>query len=331
MGSGTGFWFLASDSALAADLSAALSLVLLPQPAATQREHEQRGDGESFGSSQTGASARHCADHGAAMATPPASRLDGGAKLRGPAADQRGQQDDVQDRPPRLRPARRSASPCTPCMPSLGPGDGPLDHAIASWVYTAVMWVGSAMCLLAAAVRRRERGAWALIGIGLLFWSGGDLVWTLWLAQPREPALSERRRRPLPRQLRRDLRRAADAAALAPAPDPPRAMARRRGRRPRRCRGRRRARLPRPGRDHRGRHDRRRLQPRLSGLRRPAAHAHRHGLRPEPLARGPLVAAARASGSWPTSWPTRSSAISRPSAPTSRARGSTRCGRSARR
>src|SRR5690348_3464416 len=33
--SGTGFWFLASDSALAADLSAALSLVLLPQPAAS--------------------------------------------------------------------------------------------------------------------------------------------------------------------------------------------------------------------------------------------------------------------------------------------------------
>ena len=36
----------------------------------------------------------------------------------------------------------------------LGPGDGPIDHAIASWVYTGVMWVGSAMCLVAAAVRR---------------------------------------------------------------------------------------------------------------------------------------------------------------------------------
>ena len=31
----------------------------------------------------------------------------------------------------------------------IGPGDGPLDHAIASWVYTGVMWVASAMCLLA--------------------------------------------------------------------------------------------------------------------------------------------------------------------------------------
>jgi two-component system cell cycle response regulator len=63
----------------------------------------------------------------------------------------------------------------------IGPGDGPIDRAITSWDYTAVMWVGSAMCLLAAAVRRRERSAWAVIGIGLLLWAAGDLVWTLWL------------------------------------------------------------------------------------------------------------------------------------------------------
>jgi diguanylate cyclase (GGDEF)-like protein len=69
----------------------------------------------------------------------------------------------------------------------MGPGDGPVDHAIASWVYTAVMWIASAMCLLAAATRRRERGAWALIGLGLLLWSGGDLVWTLWLGDLENP------------------------------------------------------------------------------------------------------------------------------------------------
>jgi two-component system cell cycle response regulator len=63
----------------------------------------------------------------------------------------------------------------------VGPGSAPADEAIASWLYTGVMWVGSAACVLAAAVRRRERGAWALIGLGLLFWAGGDLVWTLWL------------------------------------------------------------------------------------------------------------------------------------------------------
>ncbi|HEY0364239.1 MAG TPA: hypothetical protein VGC83_18320, partial [Solirubrobacteraceae bacterium] len=41
----------------------------------------------------------------------------------------------------------------------IGPGDGPIDNAIASWLYTALMWSGSVMCLIAAAVRRRERGA----------------------------------------------------------------------------------------------------------------------------------------------------------------------------
>jgi len=69
----------------------------------------------------------------------------------------------------------------------IGPGDGPIDHAIASWVYTAVMWVGTAMCLVAGALRRRERGAWALIGLGMLLWSGGDLVWTLWLGDLENP------------------------------------------------------------------------------------------------------------------------------------------------
>jgi two-component system, cell cycle response regulator len=69
----------------------------------------------------------------------------------------------------------------------MGPGDGPLDHVIASWVYTGVMWVASAMCLLAAATRRRDRGAWLLIGLGLVLWSAGDLVWTVWLGDLENP------------------------------------------------------------------------------------------------------------------------------------------------
>jgi diguanylate cyclase (GGDEF)-like protein len=69
----------------------------------------------------------------------------------------------------------------------VGPGDGALDKVISSWVYTGVMWVGSVMCLLAAATRRRERGAWTLIGLGLLLWSGADLVWTLWLNDLENP------------------------------------------------------------------------------------------------------------------------------------------------
>ena len=229
---------------------------------------------------------------------PPSSRLDAGAKAARPSGRSSGQEHVAEARPPRLRPARPRPRRARGACPRSAPATAPMDHAIASWVYTGVMWVGSAMCLLAAATRRRERGAWALIGLGLLLWSGGDLVWTLWLGNlenPPYPSVADGLYLGSYVAIYAGLLR---AAARAPAPHPPRAVARRRGGRPGRRRGRRRARLPRAGRDHRGRHDRRRLQPRLSGLRRPAAHAHRHGLRPQPLARGPLVAAAgpRAAG-----------------------------------
>src|SRR5215470_15576398 len=69
----------------------------------------------------------------------------------------------------------------------LGPGDSRRDVVIQSWDYTAVMWVGSLLCLLAAATRRQERAAWSLIGVGLLLWAGGDLVWTLWLNNLDDP------------------------------------------------------------------------------------------------------------------------------------------------
>jgi two-component system cell cycle response regulator len=68
-----------------------------------------------------------------------------------------------------------------------GPGDGPLDHAVANWAYTVVEFGGSLLCLAAVARHRRERGAWALIGVGLLLWAGGDLVWTLWLNNLDDP------------------------------------------------------------------------------------------------------------------------------------------------
>ncbi len=68
-----------------------------------------------------------------------------------------------------------------------GAGSAPLDGTIASWAYTIVEFGGSLVCLAAVARRRRERGAWALIGLGLLLWASGDLVWTLWLNNLDEP------------------------------------------------------------------------------------------------------------------------------------------------
>jgi two-component system cell cycle response regulator len=68
-----------------------------------------------------------------------------------------------------------------------GHGAAPLNGAVASWAYTSVEFAGSLICLAAAARHRRERGAWLLIGLGLLLWAAGDLVWTLWLNNLDDP------------------------------------------------------------------------------------------------------------------------------------------------
>ncbi|HMI72783.1 MAG TPA: HD domain-containing phosphohydrolase [Solirubrobacteraceae bacterium] len=62
-----------------------------------------------------------------------------------------------------------------------GPGAAPYNDDAARWLYTAVMFGGSALCLAAVRHHARERTAWATIGLGVLLWSGGDLTWTVWL------------------------------------------------------------------------------------------------------------------------------------------------------
>jgi diguanylate cyclase (GGDEF)-like protein len=68
-----------------------------------------------------------------------------------------------------------------------GHGSAPLDGGVASWAYTLVEFAGAFLCLAAVPRHDRERGAWALIGLGLLLWAAGDLVWTLWLNNVDEP------------------------------------------------------------------------------------------------------------------------------------------------
>jgi two-component system, cell cycle response regulator len=68
-----------------------------------------------------------------------------------------------------------------------GHGTAPLNGAVASWAYTSVEFAGSLICLAAAARHGRERGPWLLIGLGLLLWAAGDLVWTLWLNNLDDP------------------------------------------------------------------------------------------------------------------------------------------------
>jgi two-component system cell cycle response regulator len=50
------------------------------------------------------------------------------------------------------------------------------------WLHLVAMGTGAGLCLLRAAVRRTERGAWLLLGLGVLGWVLGELYFTavLW-------------------------------------------------------------------------------------------------------------------------------------------------------
>ena len=292
MASGTGFWFLASDSALAADLSAALSLVLLPQPAASSASTSSAATGNRSGLRKQG----HRRDI-VPTAAPRWPRLRPAGWTEAQSLRPSGRSTGRNMAPRIVRPVFALlvlGLAVHAAHALIGPGDGAAGprHRQLGLHRRDVDRRARCACWPPPS-RRRERGAWALIGLGLLLWSGGDLVWTLWLTDLENPPypsvadglylgsyiaiyaglllLLRARLRPIRPAQWLDgavggLAAAAVVAALV---------------------------FPALAGHHRGRHDRRRLQPRLSGLRRPAAHAHRHGLRPEPLARGPLVAAAR--------------------------------------
>jgi len=51
-----------------------------------------------------------------------------------------------------------------------------------TWVYCAVMLGAAASCLARAALVRRERAAWLLVGAGLLAWTGGEIYYEAALA-----------------------------------------------------------------------------------------------------------------------------------------------------
>jgi diguanylate cyclase (GGDEF)-like protein len=65
-------------------------------------------------------------------------------------------------------------------VPFGGPG---IDLLFNTWIYNALMLTSAAACLLRAALVRRERLAWALLGIGLLLFAGGDIYFAAALAE----------------------------------------------------------------------------------------------------------------------------------------------------
>jgi diguanylate cyclase (GGDEF)-like protein len=67
-----------------------------------------------------------------------------------------------------------------------GAGDSWLFHR---YVHLAVLLVAGSACLLAAVMRKDERLPWALIGIGLLGWSGGEAWYSLVLWSDPSPPI----------------------------------------------------------------------------------------------------------------------------------------------
>jgi two-component system, cell cycle response regulator len=77
---------------------------------------------------------------------------------------------------------------------ALSPGSDSLDDFFQDWVYCGATVGAGAMCLLRGIAIRTERVAWLLMGAGLLSWAGGDITWTLLLANdpsPPYPSISD--------------------------------------------------------------------------------------------------------------------------------------------
>jgi hypothetical protein len=76
----------------------------------------------------------------------------------------------------------------------LGFGGAEMRWFCTSWVYTAAEVVAVAICISRVLTERTNRLAWGLIAFGMLTWTAGDLVWTLWLddlANPPFPSVAD--------------------------------------------------------------------------------------------------------------------------------------------
>ncbi|HEX5713495.1 MAG TPA: diguanylate cyclase, partial [Solirubrobacterales bacterium] len=66
---------------------------------------------------------------------------------------------------------------------AFGFGGSGTDALFNTWIYNALMLTSAAACLLRAALVRRERLAWALLGAGLLLYTGGEIFYAAVLAE----------------------------------------------------------------------------------------------------------------------------------------------------
>ena len=71
----------------------------------------------------------------------------------------------------------------------LGVGRPELNGFFDQWLYNGLMLGAALACVLRGLVKPADRLAWLLLGAGALAWSGGDLYYSLFLADDLEPPL----------------------------------------------------------------------------------------------------------------------------------------------
>jgi diguanylate cyclase (GGDEF)-like protein len=62
---------------------------------------------------------------------------------------------------------------------AFGLGSPKLDQFFQDWVYCGLIVGAGSLCALRAVAVREERAAWAVMGVGLVAWAAGEIVWTL--------------------------------------------------------------------------------------------------------------------------------------------------------
>src|SRR5215212_59856 len=65
---------------------------------------------------------------------------------------------------------------------------------IERWIYEPTVVAAGVVCMARGLVGRTERGAWSLIGLGVVLWGVGDTIWTFFYvddASPPYPCISD--------------------------------------------------------------------------------------------------------------------------------------------
>ena len=70
---------------------------------------------------------------------------------------------------------------------AFGVGSPELDNFFQDWVYCGLTFAAGAICITRGVVVDEERAAWLMMGVGLVAWGAGEVVWTLALADDPDP------------------------------------------------------------------------------------------------------------------------------------------------